>query len=129
MDCLLSMITCTQHLKVSGKEINVTVVEELLNQPENNVNMTLFDMDRPFRNHTTFLCIAVRNRDEELIDYLINRKADVNKGDLIFEDENPLHIAVENGDLKVFQKLYQLGAKLHLQTSLRRSLSRDTSES
>ncbi|CAG5088607.1 Similar to RF_0381: Putative ankyrin repeat protein RF_0381 (Rickettsia felis (strain ATCC VR-1525 / URRWXCal2)) [Cotesia congregata] len=106
----------TKIPKVRGKKINVTVVEELLNQPDNNVDMIIFDLDAKFYYYTTLLCMAVRNGDEELIDYLINRKADVNKS-LPPENENPLLIAAGKGNTEVFKKLYHLGADINLSSS------------
>ncbi|CAD6233927.1 GSCOCG00007404001-RA-CDS [Cotesia congregata] len=111
------MLPDTKIPKVRATEINKTVVKELLNQPDTNVDMIVFDQDRPIRNHTTLLCIAVRNGDEELIDYLINRKADVNKSPPRGY-ESPVHIAAMNGDTEVFKKLYHLGANTHLKSSL-----------
>ncbi|CAG5088633.1 Similar to RF_0381: Putative ankyrin repeat protein RF_0381 (Rickettsia felis (strain ATCC VR-1525 / URRWXCal2)) [Cotesia congregata] len=95
--------------KLSSKAINVTVVKELLNQPKSIVDMPIFETDRGFLHYTTFLCMAVRNRDEKLIDYLIHRGANVNESSAD-KDETPVFIAAKNGDTKVFKKFYHLGA-------------------
>ncbi|CAG5088613.1 Protein of unknown function [Cotesia congregata] len=99
--------------KIRSKDINVTVVEEFLNQPDNKVNMIVSDLDLPFSNYTTLLCMAVQNSDEELIDYLIHRKADVNYNSP-YGNQSPLFTAVVKGNTKLFKKLYHLGANIDL---------------
>ncbi|XP_044585823.1 putative ankyrin repeat protein RF_0381 [Cotesia glomerata] len=113
-------LECMEIPKISSKEINVTVVEELLNQPGNNVNMIVYDQDRPFPSYTTLLCTAVTNSDEELIDYLIYRQANLDQ-DSLYGNENPLYLAALKGDTKLFKKLYHLGANLHSKSEIRLS--------
>ncbi|CAG5088026.1 Protein of unknown function [Cotesia congregata] len=66
------------------------------------------DQAFPSSHYTPLLIVAVEKNDEELIDYLLNRKANLVDGSP-YENENPLFIAAVNGDTKVFKELYHLG--------------------
>ncbi|CAG5088604.1 Similar to RF_0381: Putative ankyrin repeat protein RF_0381 (Rickettsia felis (strain ATCC VR-1525 / URRWXCal2)), partial [Cotesia congregata] len=118
----MTVIYCTMRLIVylrDREEINVTVVEEFLNKPDNNVNSIVYSEDRAFScfSYTTLLGLAVEKSDEELIAYLIDRKANL-EGSSFHGKENPLYIAAVNGDTKVFKKLYHLGANIHLKSDI-----------
>ncbi|XP_057321153.1 putative ankyrin repeat protein RF_0381 [Microplitis mediator] len=98
---------------VEFENINLTFVKDLFNQsPHLGVNTVFWNpMSMRKNSPSTLLLIALRNKDEELFNYLIAQKADVT---INCHHGTPLHEAVRQNNFDVIKKLIALGAGVNV---------------
>jgi ankyrin repeat protein len=113
---LLAIAGCAGTNNMKNRDIDsiirtgdVAQVESLLNQG--------FDINRPgWRGGTALWWAALENRPD-MVQFLVSKGADVNKGARAYQFSTPLHVACRKGYIDIAQILLNAGADVNSRTT------------
>lgn len=108
---LVSSMVFSQAINEKLKQSIETDNTEELQKELKTQNYTLNECFQLKEKPYSLFAIAIKLEREKIFNYLIGKKADINK---ICEDKSPLMYAVKYGNLKFVKKLVEVGADINL---------------